>query len=273
MQGLPLQWCFINTWQILSAHDVSTSLITLTLPSLVLKPTRKGKYDHFSNCPKSRVSWYRICLPCRRSGFDPGSGKYPGEANGNPLQYSCLENPTDRGLATVHGVGRVGHDLVTTTKVIQLLAESFDSALCHQVHFYKTHLFSGEWSGNPLPYSCLENPMDRRAWGSMVHGVTWSWTWLRLIMRTRIPLLSHKSFPCKLNTVVTKFILGCYNLKRIQSRTPNPSSFLNSFSIYWTLIYGAVFWKALRWCRETNRSLSSWSSQSREGDTITKHIF
>ena len=38
-----------------------------------------------------------------------------GEGNGNPLQYSCLENPMDRGAweATVHGVLRVGHDLVT----------------------------------------------------------------------------------------------------------------------------------------------------------------
>ena len=37
-----------------------------------------------------------------------------GEGNGNPLQYSCLENPVDRGAwqATVHGVTRVGHDLV-----------------------------------------------------------------------------------------------------------------------------------------------------------------
>ena len=37
-----------------------------------------------------------------------------GEGNGNPLQYSCLENPTDRGWwATVHGVARVRHDLAT----------------------------------------------------------------------------------------------------------------------------------------------------------------
>ena len=37
-----------------------------------------------------------------------------GEENGNPLQYSCLENPIDRGAwqATVHGVARVGHNLV-----------------------------------------------------------------------------------------------------------------------------------------------------------------
>ena len=39
-------------------------------------------------------------------GLIPGSERYPGEGNGNPLQYSCLGNPMDRGAwrATVHGV-------------------------------------------------------------------------------------------------------------------------------------------------------------------------
>ena len=38
----------------------------------------------------------------------PGSGRSPGEGNDNPLQYSCLENPMDRGAwqATVHGVAK-----------------------------------------------------------------------------------------------------------------------------------------------------------------------
>ena len=38
----------------------------------------------------------------------PGSGRSPGEENGNPLQYSCLENPMDGGAwwATVHGVAK-----------------------------------------------------------------------------------------------------------------------------------------------------------------------
>ena len=38
----------------------------------------------------------------------PGSGRSPGGGHGNPLQCSCLENPTDRGawLATVHGVAK-----------------------------------------------------------------------------------------------------------------------------------------------------------------------
>ena len=39
-------------------------------------------------------------------GSIPGSGRSPGEGNSNPLQYSCLENPMDRGAwwTTVHGV-------------------------------------------------------------------------------------------------------------------------------------------------------------------------
>ena len=42
-------------------------------------------------------------------GLIPGSGRSPGEGNGNPLQYSCLENPMDRGSlwATVHGVTKL----------------------------------------------------------------------------------------------------------------------------------------------------------------------
>ena len=48
------------------------------------------------------------------TGLIPGSGRSPGEGHGNPLQYSCLENPKDRGAwwATVHWVG-ARHELVT----------------------------------------------------------------------------------------------------------------------------------------------------------------
>ena len=62
----------------------------------------------------------------------PGSGKSPGEGNGNPLQYSCLENPIDRGAwqATVHGVARVGHNLVTKLHNLILL---------HLFHFTLHH--------------------------------------------------------------------------------------------------------------------------------------
>ena len=57
----------------------------------------------------------KICVQSGDPGSIPGSGRSPGEGNGNPLQYSCLENPMDRApwQATVYGVTRVRHDLVS----------------------------------------------------------------------------------------------------------------------------------------------------------------
>ena len=51
-----------------------------------------------------KVSAYNVGDP----GSIPGSGRCPGEGNGNPLQFSCLENPIGRGAwwATVHGVSK-----------------------------------------------------------------------------------------------------------------------------------------------------------------------
>ena len=48
-------------------------------------------------------------------GLIPGSGRSPREGNGNPLQYSCLGNPMDRGAwqTTVHGVAIVRYNLAT----------------------------------------------------------------------------------------------------------------------------------------------------------------
>ena len=63
---------------------------------------RDANHNHLIRCILIR------CLPSYQI-------RSPGEGNGNPLQYSCLENPMDRGAwqATVHGVARVGHDLAT----------------------------------------------------------------------------------------------------------------------------------------------------------------
>ena len=69
---------------------------------------------HRSGFPHSSVGKESACN-AEDLGSIPGSGRSPGEGNGNPLQYSCLENPVDSGAwrATVHGVTRVRHDLVT----------------------------------------------------------------------------------------------------------------------------------------------------------------
>ena len=73
-----------------------------------------------------------------------------GEGNGNPLQYSCLENPVDSGAwwAAVHRVTQ------SRTRLNRL----------------SMHAWIGEGNGNPLQYSCLENLRDRGAWWAAVYG-------------------------------------------------------------------------------------------------------
>ena len=65
------------------------------------------------NLPAMQETWGSI----------PVSGRCPAEGNGNPLQYSCLRNPMDKGAwwATVHGVQRVGHDQAPNTHILVYL--------------------------------------------------------------------------------------------------------------------------------------------------------
>ena len=60
--------------------------------------------DNFPSGSDGKAPAYNVGDP----GSIPGSGRSPGEGNGNPLQYSCLENHMDGGawLATVHGVAK-----------------------------------------------------------------------------------------------------------------------------------------------------------------------
>ena len=60
-------------------------------------------------------------------GLIPGSGRSSGEGNGTPLQYSCLENPMDRGAwwATVHGVAK------SWTQLSEFTSLSFTFMLIH----------------------------------------------------------------------------------------------------------------------------------------------
>ena len=73
-------------------------------------PLEEGKVTHSYSpwgCKESdmteRLSLSLFTMP-EAPGSIPGWGRSPGEGNGNPLQYSCLENPMDRGAwwATVH---------------------------------------------------------------------------------------------------------------------------------------------------------------------------
>ena len=70
--------------------------------------------------------------------------------------------------------------------IYKLILCNFGLGLCMKLCILFTYLFGnhllstyyvlGEGNGNPLQYSCLENPMDREAWQATVHGVAKSWT-------------------------------------------------------------------------------------------------
>ena len=67
------------------------------------------KKKEYVQMTQKRLSGKESTCPAEDIGLIPGSGRSPGEGNGNPLQYSCLRNLTDRGIwqATVHRVKRV----------------------------------------------------------------------------------------------------------------------------------------------------------------------
>ena len=107
-------------------------------------PLEKGKATHSSilawripwtiqsmGFPHSSVGKESSCS-AGDAGLIPGSGRVPGGGHGNPLQYSCLENPKDRGAwqATFHGVSRIGYDLMTEQqqRINTILAASRDAS-------------------------------------------------------------------------------------------------------------------------------------------------
>ena len=67
----------------------------------------------------------KITIDAGGPGSIPGSGRSPGEGDGNPLQYSCLENPMDGGAwwATVHGVAKSRTRLSDFTYTYTLLSK------------------------------------------------------------------------------------------------------------------------------------------------------
>ena len=107
-----------------------------------------------------------------------------GEGNGNPLQYSCLENPMDRGAwwAAIYRVAQ------SQTQLKWLSCRSSSNAgITGDIGLIPGSGRSPrEGHGNPLQSSCLDNPMDQGAWWATVHGVAKNQTQLRwLSMHTR----------------------------------------------------------------------------------------
>ena len=53
---------------------------------------------------------------------------------------------------------------------------SLESDMTERLHFHFSLSCIGEGNGNPLQYSCLENPRDEGAWWATIYGVAQSWT-------------------------------------------------------------------------------------------------
>ena len=117
------------------------------------------------------------CRRLKRHGFDLWIGKIPRGENGNPLQYSCLENSMDRGAwwAMIHGVAK------SRTQRSDSHIDCFMWELTERLHFHFLLSCIGEGNGNPLQCSCLENPRDGGAWWAAVYGVAQSQTRLKLL--------------------------------------------------------------------------------------------
>ena len=97
-------------WAFLGSEDISMPDLPMWIQSLVPSSSL-----HPPVCMgPSQVALVVKSLPAnvgdiRNMGLIPGLGRSPGGRQGNPLQYSCLENPVDRGAwpATVHGVAEL----------------------------------------------------------------------------------------------------------------------------------------------------------------------
>ena len=112
-------------------------------------------------------------------GSIPGSGRSPGEGNGNPLQYSCLENPVDRGTWLGYSPwGRKESDTTSLTHSCigwaSLAAQSVKNPCAMQETWVRSlgwEDFLEESSATHSSIHAWRMPMDRTAWWATVHGV------------------------------------------------------------------------------------------------------
>ena len=84
-----LQW---ETWTVTVETEWPWNLENVLSGSV-----RKKFADHWCRRGASSEEPSCQCVRCKRYRFDSGLGRSPGEGHGNPLQYSCLEKPMDRG--------------------------------------------------------------------------------------------------------------------------------------------------------------------------------
>ena len=119
---VPVPYCFDDSE--IKAHDSSSSFfflkIVLAIQSLLYFYTNLKIFLHqFSEKGSSQMAQTVKNLPTMQETWiwSLGQEDPPGEGNGYPFQYCCLQNSMDWGVwqATVHGVAKSGHDWATNT--------------------------------------------------------------------------------------------------------------------------------------------------------------
>ena len=140
--------CVWKFWKLLSTIEFKESFIQIFF-------FLKGRHLYFPCDSEGKASGYSA----GDLGLIPGSGRSPGEGNGTPLPYSCLENPMDEGAgwATVHGVEKSWTRLSNFTT---LHLESF-------IHFFfkGSHLFITSILKSNMHLESL-NPVTARRWAA-----------------------------------------------------------------------------------------------------------
>ena len=132
--------------------------------------------------PRPQYCFYSLKIVIIIGGF--------GEGNGNPLQYSCLENPRDRGVwwAAVYGVAQSWtwlKRLSSSSRWVSRVALEVKNPLASAGDLRNTGLIPGlgrslgGGHGKSFHYSSLDNPMIGGAWWAIVHRVANSWIWLK----------------------------------------------------------------------------------------------
>ena len=104
---MPKRHCELASFAPLQGHLKSVFLLMSGAQGG--KMSKLGLGQDFPGGSDGKASVYNV----RDLGSIPGLGRFPGEGNGNPLQYSCLENLMDRGAwcrLLSMGLQRVGHN-------------------------------------------------------------------------------------------------------------------------------------------------------------------
>ena len=194
---------------LLVLHNCFTPSVNVYMISLfeaVLSPNRVD--NNLMRCRVRRKRWHPtpVLLPGKSDGWRSLVGCSPwgreesdtteglhfhfllsciGEGNGNPLQYSCLENPRNREAwwAVISGVAQSRTQLKQLSSSRVCWGFPGDSGGEESAATHETQVQSLDWKDPleqgivyPFQYSCLENSMERGALWAIVHGVTKSQT-------------------------------------------------------------------------------------------------